>query len=46
MLQNGAALGLIDLYDFDPFHHRAGVGLVIKETLTGKRFGKKALSPG
>jgi diamine N-acetyltransferase len=37
------ALGLIDLYDFDPLHHRAGVGLVIAESYRGKGLGKKAL---
>lgn len=36
-------LGLIDLYDFDPLHHRAGVGLVIEENHRGKGLGKKAL---
>ncbi len=38
------ALGLIDLYEFDPIHHRAGIGLVIAETLRGKGIGKEALS--
>ncbi len=38
------ALGLIDLYEFDPIHHRAGVGLVIAETLRGNGLGKKALA--
>ena len=38
------ALGLIDLYEFDPIHHRAGVGLVIAETFRGKGLGKKALA--
>ena len=39
-----SALGLIDLYEFDPVHHRAGVGLVIAETLRGNGLGKKALA--
>ena len=42
-LQN-TALGLIDLYDFDPLHHRAGVGLVIAESHREKGLGKKALA--
>lgn len=37
-------LGLIDLYDFDALHHRAGVGLVIDERHRGKGLGKKALT--
>ena len=37
-------LGLIDLYDFDPLHHRAGVGLVVEESHRGKGLGKKALA--
>ena len=37
-------LGLIDLYDFDALHHRAGVGLVIDESHRGKGLGKKALT--
>lgn len=38
------SLGLIDLYDFDVLHHRAGVGLVIDESHRGKGIGKKALA--
>ena len=37
------ALGLIDLYDFDPIHHRAGVGLVIDQAHRAKGLGKQAL---
>ena len=37
------ALGLIDLFEFDPHHHRAGVGLVIVAKHRGKGLGKKAL---
>lgn len=36
-------LGFIDLYDFDPLHHRAGVGLVIDQAYRGMGLGKQAL---
>ena len=39
------ALGLIDLYDFDPKHKRAGVGIVIvNEAERNKGIGSEALS--
>jgi diamine N-acetyltransferase len=38
------AIGLIDLFDFDPVNHRAGIGIVIqKETNRGNGIGKEAL---
>lgn len=38
------AVGLIDLFDFDPLHQRAGVGIIIQqEAQRGKGFGKEAL---
>jgi len=30
-LENKVPIGLIDLFDFDPVNHRAGIGIVIKE---------------
>jgi len=36
-------LGLIDLYDFDPVHHRAGVGIVIHSDFRGNGLAKKGL---
>ncbi|MGB2475320.1 MAG: GNAT family N-acetyltransferase [Flavobacteriaceae bacterium] len=41
---SNTALGLIDLYAFEPFHRRAGVGLVIADTHRGKGYGKIALA--
>jgi len=39
------AIGLIDLYDFDPFHERAGVGILIGEISERKQgYAKEALS--
>ncbi len=39
-----APLGLIDLYDFDSLHRRAGVGIVIEEENRGKGWAKLALT--
>lgn len=39
-----AAIGLIDLFDFDPYHQRAGVGLLIaQEEQRFKGYGRQAL---
>ena len=38
------AIGLIDIFDFDPKNNRAGIGIVIqKETDRSKGYGKEAL---
>ncbi|GAA3517673.1 GNAT family N-acetyltransferase [Aquimarina addita] len=38
-------LGLIDLFDFNPAHNRAGVGVLITDKkLRGKGYGKEALA--
>ena len=37
------ALGFIDLFDFEPLHHRAGVGLVIRKLDHRKGYGAAAL---
>ena len=31
-LENKTPIGLIDIFDFDPINHRAGIGIVIKST--------------
>ena len=42
---NNDALGLIDIFDFDPKNKRAGIGIVILDQANrGKGFGKEALS--
>jgi diamine N-acetyltransferase len=39
------AIGLIDLFEFDPLHKRAGVGILIQETTDRhKGFGSEAVS--
>ncbi len=43
-LKNDTHIGLIDLYDFDPRHRRAGIGIVIAgEGNRHKGYGKEAL---
>ncbi|MDA8657661.1 GNAT family protein [Flavobacteriaceae bacterium] len=37
-------LGFVDLFDFEPIHRRAGVGILIKEGKQGNGFGKTALN--
>jgi len=39
-----STIGMIDLFDFDPFHGRGGVGIVIHSSYRGKGYAKKALS--
>lgn len=42
--QNGQALGTIDLFDFDPFHQRAGIGILIaNKAHRGQGHGAEAL---
>lgn len=36
-------IGMIDLFDFDPQHHRAGIGIVIIEKYQQKGFANEAL---
>jgi diamine N-acetyltransferase len=36
-------VGMLDLFDFDPFHNRAGLGIVIHENHRGKGLAKEAL---
>ena len=36
-------VGTIDLYDFDPIHARAGIGILIDKTYRGKGLGLQAL---
>jgi len=40
----GSTIGLTDIFNFDPKHRRAEVGLVIKKALRGKGYGHAALS--
>lgn len=43
-LNDGSFLGLIDIFDFDAKHKRAGIGILITETeKRGKGYGREAL---
>ena len=42
--QQQTALGLIDLYEFDPVHHRAGIGIVIDAQYRGNGLAKIGLN--
>lgn len=41
--KNQKTVGTIDLYDYDPFHRRAGVGILIDTAYRHKGFGQEAL---
>lgn len=36
-------LGMIDLFDFDPYHNRAGVGIMVHKDFEGQGFASEAL---
>ncbi len=38
------AIGLIDLYDYDPVHNRAGVGIIVDEPARQKGVGTEAMA--
>ncbi len=39
----GDVVGILDLFDFDPYNHRAGVGILIFESSRGVGYGGDAL---
>jgi diamine N-acetyltransferase len=39
----GKAIGAIDLFDFDPFHFRAGIGILVREEFRGNGYAAEAL---
>ena len=41
--QNGDTVGCIDLYDFDSFNERAGLGIMIDKNYRGKGYAKQAI---
>lgn len=41
---NNGAVGAIDLFDFDPLHSRAGVGIVVSAPHRGKGYAADALT--
>jgi diamine N-acetyltransferase len=41
--QEPFAIGAIDIYDFDPQHHRAGVGIILEASQRQKGYANEAL---
>ncbi len=47
IMRNGepaSAIGTIDLYDFDPLHRRAGVGIMLVKSHRQRGYGQEALT--
>ena len=42
--QNGDTVGCIDLYDYDEFDERAGIGILIDKNHRGKGYAKQAIN--
>jgi len=42
--ENGSTVGIIDMFDYDPYHNRAGVGIMINSKWRQKGFAASALS--
>ena len=42
--ENNKAVGMIDLFDFNPQHHRAGIGILVLEEYQQKGFASEALN--
>ena len=42
-IENKYPVGLIDLFDFDPINHRAGIGIVINNTQRKKGYALKSV---
>lgn len=43
-IKDDLPVGLIDLFDFDPQHHRAGMGIVITDSNRNKGFAKESVA--
>lgn len=41
--ENPLLIGMIDLFDFDPYHSRAGVGIMLNKQFEGKGYASEAL---
>ena len=41
--QSKTSVGMIDLFDFNPQHQRAGIGILIEESFQGKGYASDAL---
>ncbi|HBG59039.1 GNAT family N-acetyltransferase [Proteiniphilum sp. UBA1028] len=43
LMETEETIGMADLYDFDPFHRRAGVGILIDENRRNRGYGLQVL---
>ena len=43
-IKNNKAIGMIDLFDFNPQHHRAGIGILVHKKYQKNGFASDALS--
>ncbi len=43
MKKTGETVGMIDLFDFEPIHRRAGIGIMISEKFQNQGFASEAL---
>jgi diamine N-acetyltransferase len=41
--EKAKVVGMIDLFDFDPYHNRAGIGILINKVYEGKGFASQGL---
>ncbi|WP_430936951.1 GNAT family N-acetyltransferase [Saccharicrinis sp. 156] len=41
--ENSRPIGIIDLFDFDPYHNRAGVGIMVHKKYEGQGYASAAL---
>lgn len=41
--ENGRVAGMIDLFDFEPYHRRAGIGIVIHKNFRNNGYASEAL---
>lgn len=42
--ETGQSIGTVDIYDFDPFHRRAGVGILIDHSQRHRGYGLQTLN--
>lgn len=42
--ETDAVMGTVDLYDFDPFHGRVGIGILLDDAFKGKGYANESLS--
>ena len=42
--QTGATVGIVDLFDFDPFHRRAGIGILVDPAYQRRGIGHDAFT--